>query len=130
MKTKPVASSVVNLIPAGEGYNNIFFEQKIVDVTSGLIPHFRKLLYKISRENAWIIASYITTMRTEINLSDHYRRDIIKVLTRFSIFCNGKSFRQINRDEILSFLDSFRKPENEDPISYSKMQRFASTLRF
>ena len=55
-------------------------------------------------------------MRTEINLSDHYRRDIINELANFSIFCNNKSFRQITRDEILSFLDSFRKPENVDPL--------------
>ena len=103
---------MVNLTSAGESYNNAFFEQKIGDVTSGLIPYFSKLLYKISNENAWTIANYIVSMRIELNLSDHYRRDIINELTNFSIFCNNRSFRQLTRNEILAFLDSFRKPEN------------------
>ena len=58
----------------------------------------------------------LLSMRTEVNLSDHYRRDIINVLANFSIFCNDKSFRQITRDEILAFLDSFRKAEDIDPL--------------
>ncbi|MGA9843534.1 MAG: hypothetical protein WBP64_00335 [Nitrososphaeraceae archaeon] len=116
MKKNPVTSSMVNLTSAGESYNNAFFEQKIGDVTSGLIPYFSKLLYKISNENAWTIANYIVSMRIEVNLSDHYRRDIINELTNFSIFCNNRSFRQLTRNEILAFLDSFRKPENADPL--------------
>jgi hypothetical protein len=74
------------------------------------------MLHKISKENAWIIANYIACMRTEVNLSDHYRWDIIQELTNLSIFCNGKSFRQVTRDEILAFLDSFRKAEDVDPL--------------
>jgi len=116
LKTKPVTSSVVNLTSAGENYNDTFFEQKIGDASLGLIPYFSKLLYKISKENAWIIANYIISMRTEINLSDHYRRDIIKVLTRFSTFCNNKSFTHITRAEIISFLDIFRRSESEDSL--------------
>ena len=50
------------------------------------------------------------------NLTDNYRRDIIRGLAHFSIFCNNKSFKQITRDDLISFLDSFRKPENIDPL--------------
>ncbi len=114
---KRLTNPVFNLTSCTEPtYNAILFERKIDDVTSGLIPYFRKLLYKISKENAWTIANYIASMRTEVNLSDHYRLDIIHELTNFSIFCNHKSFRQLTRDEILAFLDSFRKPENVDPL--------------
>jgi integrase len=116
LKTKPVGSSVVNLTPAAESYNNVFFDRKIEDVTSGLIQYFHKLLYKISKENAWTVANYIISMRTEVNLSDHYRRDTINILGNFSIYCKDKSLRLITRDEILTFLDSFRKPENVDPL--------------
>jgi hypothetical protein len=116
LKTKPIISSIVNLTPAGENYDNIFFEQKIGDATSGLIPYFSKLLYKLSKKNAWSIANYVISMKTEVNLSDHYRRNIINVLTNFSIFCNHKSFRLLTRDEILAFLDSLRKAEDVDPL--------------
>ena len=116
MKTKPIVSSVVNLTPAGKNYNNSFFEQRIGDATLGLTPYFSNLLYKLSKENAWSIANYIVSMRTEVNLSDHYRRNIISVLTNFSIFYNNKSFRLLTRDEILTFLDSLRKVEDVDPL--------------
>jgi hypothetical protein len=82
----------------------------------GLTPYFSKLLYKLSKENAWSIANYIVSMRTEVNLSDHYRLNIISVLTNFSIFYNNKSFRLLTRDEILAFLDSPRKVEDVDPL--------------
>ena len=93
-----------------------FLNEKSKMLHQVLILYFSKLLYKISKENAWTIANYITSMRTEVNLSDHYRRDTINVLGNFSVYCNDKSLRQITRDEILAFLDSFRKPENVDPL--------------
>jgi hypothetical protein len=43
--------------------------------------------------------------------------DIIRLLTRFLIFFNGrKTFKQITRNDLLLFLDSFRKTENSDPL--------------
>ena len=55
-------------------------------------------------------------MKTEINPSDNYRRDNIKLLIRFSIFHHDKKFKQIIRDDVLSFLESLRKPEASDPL--------------
>jgi hypothetical protein len=46
-------------------------------------------------------------MKSEINL---YRRDMIDVLTNLSKYHNYKGFREMTRDDIISFLDSFRKP--------------------
>ena len=55
-------------------------------------------------------------MKTEINPSDNYRRDNIKLLIRFSMFHHNKTFKQIIRDDVLSFLESLRKPEASDPL--------------
>jgi integrase/recombinase XerD len=55
-------------------------------------------------------------MRSEINLSDPYRRDMIDILTNLSKYHNYKHFKDLTRDDILSFLDSFRKPEPVDPL--------------
>ena len=69
---------------------DVLFDRKIQDVTAGIIPYFQKLLYKISKENAWTIANYIISMRTEMNLTDNYRRDTIKgwPIFQFSIIIN------------------------------------------
>jgi hypothetical protein len=55
-------------------------------------------------------------MKVEITLSDHYRKDVIDALTRFSKYTDNKSFKDITRDNIISFLESFRKPEVVDPL--------------
>jgi integrase len=56
-------------------------------------------------------------MKTETNLSDSYRKSVIILLSKFSIFFrNQKSFKSIIREDVLEFLDSFRKPESVDML--------------
>ena len=70
-------------------YNaNIFLDNKIEDVTAGLRPESSKALYEISsssKENALTIVNYILAMKTEINPSDNYRKNNIKLLYTFSL---------------------------------------------
>ena len=57
------------------------------------------------------------SMKTETNLSDSYRKSVIILLSKFSIFFrNQKSFKSIIREDVLKFLDSFRKPESVDML--------------
>jgi hypothetical protein len=67
------------------------FDRKIENVTSGLKPICKKILQSI-KKNAVIIADYITSMQTEINPSDHYKKNVILLLCRFS---------QSNKDKLL-----------------------------
>ena len=97
------------------------FERKIQNATEGLSHDCFNWLYekvaKFSKENAAVIANYIMSMKTETNLSDNYRRSIIILLSRFSVFFNDqKTFKSMAREDILSFLDSFRKIESVDPM--------------
>jgi hypothetical protein len=100
--------------------NDPLLDRKIEDVASGLLPYYSNLLHKVSlsnKENVLTIISYINAMRTEVNLSDNYRMDLIRLLSTFSnYFQNKLSFKQITRDNLLAFLDSFRKPESVDPL--------------
>jgi integrase len=92
---------------------------KIENVTAGLNSGLLKVLHKLalsSEGSALFIANYILSMKTEINLSDNYRRENIKLLCNFSKYHNDKPFRAITRDNILAFLDSFRRPEASDPL--------------
>ena len=55
-------------------------------------------------------------MQTEINPSDHYKKDVILLLCRFSKRNKDKPFEKIIRQDVVAFLDSLRKPETVDPL--------------
>jgi hypothetical protein len=95
------------------------YERKIQNATEGLSHDCFNLLEKVtsSKDNVVIITNYIMSMKAETNLSDNYRRCIIILLSKFSIFFkNQKSFKSMTREDILKFLDSFRKPESTDTL--------------
>jgi CBS domain-containing protein len=100
--------------------NDPLLDTKIEDVASGLIPYYSNLLHEVSlsnKENALTIISYIHAIGAETNLSDNYRMDLIRLLSRFSTYFNNRlSFKEITRDNLLAFLDSFRKPESIDSL--------------
>ena len=69
-------------------------------------------------------------MKNEINLSDNYRMSLLRTLSDLSNFIsnevkekeNGndndnKSFSKITEDDLLLFLNSFRKAEPIDPLA-------------
>ena len=61
---------------------------------------------------------YIAAMKSEVNLSDNYRRDVIVVLSKFSNYGDNryKSFKDLTRTDVLAFLDKLRKTETQDPL--------------
>lgn len=84
---------------------------------AGLRPSVTKQLLSIGKDNAATIVKYVEVMKTETNPSDHYRRDQILLLCRFSNYHkNSKPFKEISRDDIVNFLDSLRKTETQDPM--------------
>ena len=92
-------------------------EKKIDDITKGLNKEWSKnLRERLSLEDAEIICNYIISMRTEINPSDNYRRDSIKMPYLLSRYLKSKPFDEMTRKDIIGFLDSFRKPEVLDPL--------------
>ena len=111
------------------------FEKEIAQLTSGLSNRYRKALYYISDVNASTIAEYIVSLKIGINLSDHYRGDVIKLLCTFSKYNNHKPFKDLKREEIFIFLNSFAKSEESDPLhkwigtyNNSKSQGFSMEL--
>jgi len=60
---------------------------------------------------------YIFSLKSEVNPADHYRKDVIILLCKlYAFFNNSISFSEITREDLLSFLDSYRKPEDVDPL--------------
>ncbi|MGB8641788.1 MAG: hypothetical protein WCD28_05835, partial [Nitrososphaeraceae archaeon] len=81
------------------------FERKIENATKGLKPACKKILKRVSKRNAVIIADYITSMQTEMNPSDDYKKAIIMLLCKFSQINKDKTFKQMTRQDVISFLD-------------------------
>jgi integrase len=92
-------------------------DQKIDEITAGLPASFGNNLRLLSsQQNISVIIEYIQAMKTETSLSDHYRKNTIEALTRFSKDNNNKLFKDISRDDIIAFLNHFRKTETADPL--------------
>ncbi|MGH9985803.1 MAG: hypothetical protein ACRD8W_17810, partial [Nitrososphaeraceae archaeon] len=89
--------------------HEILLEKETIPLTLELSNRSRKAFNKVSHVNVSTIANYIQYMKIEINLSDHYRRDLILLLCKFSKYNNNKSFKDLIREDILAFLNSFVK---------------------
>jgi integrase/recombinase XerD len=95
---------------------NEILDIRIEETAAGLRPSYAKVLRIIPEENASIIIDYISAARIEVNLSDHYRKDLIQALSIFSRHTGNKNFGEMTRNDIVSFLESFRKTDAADPL--------------
>ena len=95
---------------------------EINEATAGIAKCFRNIILKLrNQDNALTIARFILSMKNEINLSDNYRMSLLRTLSDLSNFISNeekesKSFPKITGDDLLSFLNSFRKAEPIDPL--------------
>lgn len=92
-------------------------ENTVEGLPSECFNYLIKRVLPVSRENVLIICDYISSFKSEINPSRSYKRDTIMVLCKLSIFFkNDKIFKEITREDLLPFLDNFRKSESVDPM--------------
>jgi hypothetical protein len=64
---------------ASDSASSALLDRKIEECTAGLAASTTKHMYSISRDNAATIVQYLEAMKTEVNLSDHYRKDLIEL---------------------------------------------------
>jgi site-specific recombinase XerD len=63
------------------------------------------------------INEYLKVMKTEVNPSPNYASIIFNILNKLSKFHNGlKLFLKMKREDIITFLDSLRKSDKDDPL--------------
>jgi integrase len=91
-------------------------DRKIEEICDSFQPSFAKQLHSIGEDNAATVVEYIAAMKSEVNLSDHYRRDLIDLLSKFSKYNDNKPFKDLTRANIIAFLENHRKTENQDPM--------------
>jgi site-specific recombinase XerD len=71
----------------------------------------------VTKSNYDTMREYFDSMQTEINLSNNYKiinQNILKKLSQF--FNDNKSFKDMKRGDILSYLNSLRKFDELDPL--------------
>lgn len=89
---------------------------RIERATEGLRQQFiTRLVDHKYGTNALTIAHFLLAAKTESNISDGYREDLIFTLCKLSNFI-GKDFKDFTREDILSYLDSYRTTETKNPL--------------
>jgi hypothetical protein len=98
-KTKTTATTTTTPTTTAAGTRNIspIFDRKIDETTEGLSSFYVKNLRSIDAMNGAIIVDYISALKIEVNLSDHYRKNIIELLCRFAKHNKNKPFKDITR---------------------------------
>jgi hypothetical protein len=87
-------------------------DRQIDEIIADLPKSYGKNLRTLPLENLKTVVSYIMVLKTEINPSRHYKKDIIEALTKFGLwFRYNNNFKDVTRDDVISFLDSLRKSE-------------------
>jgi integrase/recombinase XerD len=82
------------------------------------LSSFAKQLLSIGEDkvNVETIVRYIAAIKSEVNLSDNYRKDLIALLSRFSKYNDNKPFSDLTHSDVIAFLDTYRKTETQDPM--------------
>jgi hypothetical protein len=91
-------------------------DRKIEEAVAGLKKSYENELRSIGDSNTVTITDYIAAMKSEVNLSDNYRRDTTEALIRLSKYYDNKPFKDFTRIDVIAFLDSMRKIETKDPM--------------
>lgn len=70
----------------------------------------------LTEGNAPVILQYLKCFESEISLSKNYKNITVKTLVYCSRFHSNKKFKEMTKDDIITFLNSYRKNDNVDPL--------------
>ena len=114
---------IIRTVTSSTPDRDSLLERKVGLTTEGLTRQYAERLYKIRTDNGLAIVDFISSMKTEINPSLNHIKNNVMILTLLSQFHNNeKPFKQMTREDILSYLDKLRKPEVDDRGGCGKAQ--------
>jgi integrase len=96
--------------------SQIEIPDRVGRICEGLIPYFMELIVRTGENNSSTIVEFLLAIKIENNVSECTKSNYIVTLSFLSAFHKNKVFNEMTRDDILSFLDSYRKPEASDPL--------------
>lgn len=93
------------------------FESKLQSAVEGLNPYFHKILLELSKQNSTYIIDYvINDLKRENNASINYIRMNIYAIVDLAKYFKKEDIRKVTREDVLSYLDSLKKAETQDPM--------------
>lgn len=93
-------------------------EQKVDSFTVGFTPFFRKSFQSIlsmNLKNTQILLTFLEKEKNEDNVKQSTLCNHLNMIYLFCKFTNYKDFDKVTKDDVVSFLSSVRKTEDEDP---------------
>src|SRR5581483_11950226 len=110
-------SAALSAVNNNDSISSEIVDKKIGLATEGLRSCVQKWLRtQTSKRNAITISEYVISLRREINPSQNYQKMQIQALVELSGYSKQKPFKQMGSEDVLSFLDKFRKSEDRDPL--------------
>lgn len=100
-----------------EASPNTKFEGKLQLALEWLNPSIRRSLLGISERNSiYIIDFVINEWRKENNASLNYVRMNVYAIVDLVNHCKKSDLRKFTRENVISYLDSLKKTETQDPM--------------
>jgi len=89
------------------------------DLGLGLSKGLTRRLKVIGDDNVQTLCEYIKSLGNEIRLSENYKKLNVTVLVYLSGYHGNKKFKEMTKEDNLSYLNSLRKSEDVDPLHSS-----------
>src|SRR6476620_2115624 len=93
-------------------------ERDIESIITGSLPYYKSIFKQIlsaNPNNANILYNFLLAEQNERNVKLSTKTTHIKIIYLFNKFLEFKDFHKISKQEVLSYLNSLRKSETEDP---------------
>jgi hypothetical protein len=88
---------------------------KTIEDEVGLSSGFCQRLM-LTEGNVPVLLDYLKCFENEISLSKSYKKITLAILVYCSRFHSNKKFKEMTKEDIISFLNSLRKNETIDPL--------------
>jgi hypothetical protein len=89
---------------------------KVEQVAGSQPGYVLKAISKLTPENAELLCDYILAEQTAFNISESTKESKITRLAWLALHCKNKPYTEMTTADIQSFLDSGRKPDQDDPL--------------
>jgi Phage integrase, N-terminal SAM-like domain len=107
----------LSLVVINNACHNVEIIQRIKEAVSGLNSYYFTLIAeRMSVNNANTIAQFVISNRKERNIAKNTVMIYIDGIVYLENYHKHKDLDKMDKNDIISFLDSYRKPESIDPL--------------
>jgi integrase/recombinase XerD len=117
LKTRQNRHNHLNSYVINNGYHEAEIRLRIAEATSELNKHYVVMVAeRMSLKNADILSRFIIAGKKERNISSNTIMTYIDGVAYLENYHHHKDLEKIDKNDITSFLDSYRKSEARDPL--------------